>query len=195
MNDSPGMNDAPVLNDSELLDIRTPELRALTYGRLAQAFVYPEKGHETLLAAVDYTEAFDPAASPVACSLREYNYRKDIHPTSLNEELLRFYQFFGLGRSEQALMPDHIVVELEFMQFLNALESSARQRGEDVTSLQRAQRDFLDRHLGPMARGLVRALRVDTPACRALVEMFGEVIATDLERLQNEVGLADDSAA
>lgn len=107
-----------------------------------------------MLPSAEYTEAFDPAASPVACSLREYYYNKDIHPTSLNEELLRFYHFFGLQRSEQALMPDHMAVQLEFMQFLNLHEASARRRGEEVISLQRAQRDFLQRHTAILARVL-----------------------------------------
>lgn len=183
------------MSDDGVLDLSTPEARSLTYGRLAQAFVYPEKGQESLIPAVEYTEAFDPAASAVGCSLREYAYRKDIHPTSLNEELLRFYHFFGVTRSGEAVMPDHISIELEFMQFLNDLEAGALSRGDDVISLKKAQRDFLHRHGAALARGIKKSLRSEYPSCRALVEMAVEVTATDLQRLENEVGLADNTAA
>lgn len=183
------------MSGDSVIDLSTPEARSLTYGRLAQAFVYPQKGQETLISAVEYTEAFDPAASAVGCSLREYAYRKDIHPTSLNEELLRFYHFFGVTRSGEAVMPDHISIELEFLQFLNDLEAGALARGEDVTPLKKAQRDFLHRHVAVLARGVLKVLRSEYPSCRTLVEMAVEVTATDLQRLENEVGLAGDAAA
>ena len=183
------------MSEDNVVDLSSAQACALTYGRLAQAFVYPEKGQEAVLSAVDYTEAFDPAASALACSLREYAYRKDIHPTSLNEELLRFYHFFGLTRSGEAVMPDHISIEFEFMQFLNQLEASADSRGEDVTPLKKAQRDFLHRHACVLARGIQKAMRVQKPPCLALVDMTVEVSAADLERLESEVGLAGDAAA
>jgi len=183
------------MSGDSVIDLSTPEARSLTYGRLAQAFVYPQKGQETLISAVEYTEAFDPAASAVGCSLREYAYRKDIHPTSLNEELLRFYHFFGVTRSGDAVMPDHISIELEFLQFLNDLEAGALSRGEDVIPLKKAQRDFLHRHVAVLARGVLKALRSEYASCRTLVEMAVEVTATDLQRLEDEVGLAGDAAA
>lgn len=183
------------MNKEGIIDISTAEARSINYGRLAQAFVYPGEGQESLISKVDYTEAFDPAASPVACSIREYTYNQDIHATSLNEELLRFYQYFGLGRAPGALMPDHISVELEFMQFLNQLQAAAEKRDEDLTPLKKAQRDFLERHLQILVRGAQSAFRTDIQACKALVDMAEEIVASDLERLKEEVGLARHSAA
>lgn len=184
------MISADAFNIGDVLNIGDAQGRSLTYGRLAQAFVYPQPGCESLLDASDYTEAFDPAASQEASSLREYTYAKEVHPTSLNEELLRFYHFFGLGRSQQALMPDHLAVELEFMQFLSALEVKALERGEDIASLERAQRDFMFRHLRVLVDGIANAQKdIAPPPCRALVEMVKEVVNTDLVRLNNAAGL------
>jgi len=59
------------------------------------------------------------------------------------EELVRFYNFFGL-RLRPGHLPDHITVLLEFMQRLAAAEAAS---GADASSLRRAQRDFLARHL------------------------------------------------
>lgn len=177
------------------IDVSTASARSEVYGRLAQAFKYPEPGQPALLSAVDYTEAFDPAASQLACSLREYNYAKDIHSTSLNEELLRFYHYFGLNRSPDALMPDHISVELEFMQFLSVLEENAAERGDSVVSIQKAQRDFMLRHLKLLVDGIVEDFRAPSPACAALVEMTAEVVDSALQYLCEEVGLGGDAAA
>lgn len=64
------------------------------------------------------------------------------------EDLLRFYHYFGLRLNErQRDFPDSFVTELEFMGYLVQLERLAAERGADVCSLRRAQRDFLDRHL------------------------------------------------
>lgn len=183
------------MSEAFTLDMNTAHSRSLIYGRLAQAFVYPEKGVESLLAAVDYTVAFDPACSDLASSLREYTYATDIHSTSLNEELIRFYHFFGLNRSPSALMPDHIAIELEFMQFLSVLEYRAAERGEDVTSIKKAQRDFLHRHLSILAHGLASEFKADVPDALALIEMTTEVIDVALMRLHEEVGLGGDVAA
>ena len=64
------------------------------------------------------------------------------------EDLLRFYHYFGLRLSERGRdFPDSFVTELEFMAYLVRLEITATARGIEVSSLQRAQRDFLSRHL------------------------------------------------
>lgn len=177
------------------IDLTTANARALAYGRLAQCFSYPDAGRETLLSTADYTEAFDPAASAVACSLREYYYNKDIHATSLNEELLRFYHFFGLQRSDNAPMPDHLAVELEFLQFLNLHEANESRSEEELSSLQRAQRDFLQRHTSILVRGVESSLRVENPACKELVALVVAVVNADMARLLKKIGLADEAAA
>lgn len=66
-----------------------------------------------------------------------------------------FYQHFGLqaatadeGRHEE---PDHVATMLEFMAVLHHLEAQALERGADPSAYRRAQRDFLQRYLLPLA--------------------------------------------
>lgn len=73
----------------------------------------------------------------------------------VREELVRFYDFFGYTLSEKfAWAPDHLSLELEFMQFLAISEAEGLDQlanGEtpetDVASFQFGQFDFLQRHL------------------------------------------------
>lgn len=78
------------------------------------------------------------------CPLYSGHYGSDRLRTM--EELVRFYNYFGL-RITPGLMPDHVTVELEFMHYLAHQEAQARQTGGDRESYLRAQRDFLERHL------------------------------------------------
>jgi len=75
--------------------------------------------------------------------------REDLHrnqPAKVKESIVRFYDYFGYGLSEQfQWAPDHLSVELEFMHFLSYKESEAAE-GEPL-SYQLAQHDFCDRHL------------------------------------------------
>jgi DMSO reductase family type II enzyme chaperone len=64
------------------------------------------------------------------------------------EELVRFYNFFGLSTQQGAgELPDHLATELEFMHFLAFKELAALHRAEDPSSYRRAQHDFLERQL------------------------------------------------
>jgi DMSO reductase family type II enzyme chaperone len=64
------------------------------------------------------------------------------------EDLLRFYHYFGLKLSDDRRdFPDSFVTELEFVDYLIQLERMAAARDAEISSFQRAQRDFLDRHL------------------------------------------------
>jgi DMSO reductase family type II enzyme chaperone len=64
------------------------------------------------------------------------------------EELVRFYNFFGLSTQHGAgELPDHLATELEFMHFLAFKELAALHRAEDPSSYRRAQHDFLERQL------------------------------------------------
>ena len=78
------------------------------------------------------------------CPLHSGHYGRNRVKTM--EELVRFYNYFGL-RITPGLMPDHVTTELEFMHYLSDHEAEAGQTGGDVESYQRAQRDFLKRHL------------------------------------------------
>ncbi|MBI4614258.1 MAG: molecular chaperone TorD family protein [Planctomycetes bacterium] len=95
----------------------------------------------------EYISTFD--ISP-ACPLYESSYaREDMSSRDLYEEIVRFYRHFDItlpasGRDYH----DHLVAELEFMAFLSSKEADARRRDGDAEPYQRAQRDFLERHLG-----------------------------------------------
>lgn len=93
--------------------------------------------------------------------LREAGSASD--PDTLLAQVRREYDYFGLAASEEAARPpDHLVTECDFMQYLcfrEAATSSDRLR----SSYRRAQRDFLDRHLGPWIPNLVASVSEREP--------------------------------
>lgn len=72
------------------------------------------------------------------------------------EEVVRFYEYFGLTTSAEDPRPaDHLATELEFMKYLTykeAVSSSPRLQA----SYRRAQHDFLERQLVPWLPTLVQ---------------------------------------
>lgn len=98
------------------------------------------------------------------------------------EDAVRFYNFFDLHMSEQMReLPDHITTELEFLHYLTFLEAGALQRNADPSSLRRAQRDFLDRHLCKWVPKLQAKLAKQTthPFFPALVRFAAAFFAAD----------------
>lgn len=102
----------------------------------------------------EYIRLFDVGVGKPPCPLYGGVYlggRKKVM-----EETLRFYEYFGLQRSQPSSeLPDHITVELEFMHFLTFKEVDALHSRRDRNSYLLAQRDFLERHLArwvPQAR-------------------------------------------
>lgn len=144
--------------------------RSAVYRTLAQGFSYEGAQRSPFhIGGSDFNDAFDPSVCESGSSLREGVYT-DEDQSSVFEELMRFYSFFGLARSEGAEMPDHLSVELEFMHYLTHLESQAAQQPpEALASLHRAQRDFLARHLRRVVDGLNASLKSEHPACVQLV--------------------------
>ncbi len=64
------------------------------------------------------------------------------------EEHVRFYNFFGLHLPDKiAELPDHLGTELEFMRFLSTQEAWAVETDQPTISFQKAQLDFISRHL------------------------------------------------
>lgn len=96
------------------------------------------------------------------------------------EELLRFYNYFGLSLTRGQL-PDHITVEMEFMHFLTFKEVEALQENRQQNSYQRAQRDFLDRHLGKWVPALQQRLAKLEP-----LPFFDELVILTDEFLRRE---------
>ena len=93
----------------------------------------------------EYIRLFEVGACGSApCPLYSGHYSRD--RTRSLQDLIRFYNFFGLSMAAGG-MPDHASVELEFMHYLTAAESTAVDPGERL-SFVRAQRDFLRTYLG-----------------------------------------------
>lgn len=113
------------------------------------------------------------------------------------EELLRFYHFFDLKlHGHNRDHPDHIVTELEFMSYLAGLEASAVAQGRDLVSLQRAQRDFLARHVLQWSERLRQSIDAADYASYALLACwlhnFAEWHKSQLdELLDHEIGEQD----
>lgn len=102
---------------------------------------------------------------------------------ALLEELVRFYEFFGLELGDAAEeAPDHLTVELEFVAALAQLERLAGERGAATAAFLRARRDMLQRHLLPFLEDVCRGPLPDglyRPALHAL----HEVVRADAARL------------
>jgi DMSO reductase family type II enzyme chaperone len=95
----------------------------------------------------EYIRLFDVGVVRPPCPLYGGEWGRARRSTM--EDALRFYEFFGVKMNEQAHeLPDHVTVELEFMQVLAYTEGSTRARNLDALPFVRAQRDFLARHLG-----------------------------------------------
>jgi len=106
------------------------------------------------------------------------------------EEAVRFYRFFGMKMDQSAHeLPDHITVELEFLQVLAFTEGMTRARGESPASLLRAQRDFIERHPGRWWPALMRKLPNESPSpfYAALTELTGAVLAADGEQVRAQL--------
>ena len=123
------------------------------------------------------------ARGNAACPLFSGQYGRD--RLRAMEELVRFYNFFGL-RISPGTMPDHVTVELEFMHFLAFKEAEARDAGGDVDSHLRAQRDFLQRQLANWWPLLTAAVKLQRPKpfYRSLVALAGRFFDAERTYLQ-----------
>ena len=107
------------------------------------------------------------------------------------EDLLRFYHYFGLKLSDDRRdFPDSFVTELEFVGYLIQLERMAAARDAEISSFQRAQRDFLDRHLTIWTERLCErfAERGIDNAYTRLARWLNVVTKTHLDTLERNVG-------
>ena len=96
---------------------------------------------------VEFTRLFDAGTAGPPCAL--YGGLYTGARMQVMEELVRFYNFFGLSMSETPHeLPDHITTQLEFLHFLTFRETNLAEQGEDVSDCQRAERDFIARHPG-----------------------------------------------
>lgn len=127
----------------------------------------------------DYSSLFEVGDEGPPVPIREEH-----HPggSGLREEIVRYYEHFGYSLSENfAWQPDHLSIELEFLQFLCLREAAAPSDAEAL-SFQLAQRDFSQRHPGrwlPLARSAVEALKRDGLYTR-IVAAAADFVAADL---------------
>jgi DMSO reductase family type II enzyme chaperone len=140
-------------------------------------------GHQELQS--EYIRLFDVGTPRPPCPLYGGEYKKGRKGTM--EELIRFYNYFGLHPSPRSRdMPDHITIELEFMHFLIFREVAALHHQQDRTSYLRAERDFLERHLCAWVPRLVERLgrQQPQPFYAALARLADAFLAADLHYLQ-----------
>jgi len=160
--------------------------RSALYGMLARCFRHPLEVEAHPVTGAAFDAAFDPAISNSATALREASYWKS-EQSAVFEDLLRFFEHFGLARADGAELPDHLSVELQFMHFLAHLEERAGGDLQAIASLTLAQRDFLGRHLRRLVHAVQDGLRSDDAACRELVALA--VFCVDAEFARTTRGL------
>jgi len=151
--------------------------RSAVYGAFAAAFRSEDGGAGVLDEAIvppppqdaakAFMEAFEPSVSKRAVSLHASTHvSRD--QTDLYQELIRWFDHFGLKRRDGGELPDHLSVMLEFLQFLSFQEQANADDAKAVATLHTAQRDFISRHLVPVVQEIIAKTEVDTPRYRQL---------------------------
>jgi DMSO reductase family type II enzyme chaperone len=138
--------------------------------------------------AVEYTRLFETGAKGPPCPL--YGGLYGGTRMKVMEEAVRFYNHFGLTLSGAPReLPDHLATQLEFIHYLAYREAETLQEGEDAGPYRRAQRDFLDRHLGSWIPTLCERLRKEKaePFFAATFERLADLLAWDVARLRLQV--------
>jgi DMSO reductase family type II enzyme chaperone len=175
----------------------TPEShREIASGRLAEVLgapddpsLTPDMSFEELQA--EYLRLFEVGTPRPPCSLYEGSWREKEFSDrrELMEELVRFYNYFGLTLGERPKeLPDHLAIELEFMHFLAFREAQALADGRDPGSYRRARRDFLERHLArwlPWLGERLDSLRA-LPFFRTAAAVAEERVRSDMAKKEAE---------
>lgn len=133
---------------------------------------------------VDFTRLFDVGENGPDCPLNGSHYGGG--EMEVKEELVRFYNHFGLSLAEgQQEEPDHLVTELEFLHYLTYQEAQLTAEGESTEGLLRAQRDFIARHPGTWVPAMQQKL-IGQNALRfftALTGLLARFLQTEEARL------------
>lgn len=104
------------------------------------------------------------------------------------EDVLRFYDHFGLEPAASAERPDHISTECEFMHYLTFQEAAT---SAGSSALCRAQLDFLRIHLCDLATEVGYRLGDRSwPLYPALALVTAEFVSADRKYLERELGRA-----
>ena len=135
-----------------------------------------------------YLRLFEVGLGVPPCPLYSGIYRGG--RKAVMEELVRFYNYFGLSTEHGAgELPDHLATELEFLHFLAFKELAAVHRGQDPSSYRHAQHDFIERQLVSWLPELgARLGRLDPPPFYAALTMLTSAFArADYAHLRHAV--------
>ncbi len=156
---------------------------SLLHGIDHQALADSGEGDDSL--AVEYTRLFDIGTGGSPISL--YGGHHCGGRTSAMEEVMRFYQHFGLQLNDTLNeLPDHLVSELEFLHFMTFQESSIETQGGDASHYQRGQKDFIERQLGRWLPGLHSRLQEQDalPFYTELFRLMSRFLQYELQALK-----------
>ncbi|RLA13269.1 MAG: hypothetical protein DRQ60_07730 [Gammaproteobacteria bacterium] len=147
------------------------------------AVVYEERE-----VSLTFSRLFDVVHGLPALSLLERRYGENKVQKKLWEDLLRYYNHFGLEFSHAAAEggPDHLVNELEFMHYLSFLQCGNGDAGGDF---RRAQRDFLTQHLGQWSGEFAQraAELADSQPYKSLAGLLAAFVEADLNYLESQL--------
>ena len=160
--------------------------RSAIYALLSRCFRHPAAVEDHPLRVAAFEAAFEPAISEQACSLRAGAYWAH-EQSALFEELVRFYEHFGLARAQHAELPDHLSVQFQFMHYLAHLEDKARADLVAIAALTRAQHDFLTRQLRRLLHAVRGALKSEDASCRELVALAVACVDAEIDRTARAV--------
>ncbi|MBV2233938.1 MAG: molecular chaperone TorD family protein, partial [Sterolibacterium sp.] len=143
--------------------------------------------------SIEYTRLFDVGgADGPPCALNAGAAKGDAR-MSLLEELVRFYNYFGLtaAGTEANELPDHLTTQMEFMHYLifSELEAKATGEAESAGDFIRAQRDFINHHPSTWIPQLNANLKKSkaSPYYQALGELMAQFIQLEQRLLENKV--------
>ncbi|MFP4445884.1 MAG: molecular chaperone TorD family protein [Desulfosudaceae bacterium] len=108
-----------------------------------------------------FIRLFEAGPGDPPCPLVEGKHVKDANRRAIFEDLIRFYNHFGLSYDEGSHedRPDHIIYEVEFMHYLSFLTLRAVQESKNLHDYLLAQRDFILHHLIKWSELLAQRLR------------------------------------
>lgn len=136
----------------------------------------------------EYLNLFDVGAGGPPCPLYGGVWGGD--RMQVMEEVMRFYNYFGLKSSEERrIPPDHLSTELEFMHYLTYREAAAPMPNLAVP-YRRAQIDFIDRQPGRWLPRLSEKLNQLEPA-----PYFTSLIALTTQMLERDRKHLDEAEA
>jgi len=133
-----------------------------------------------------FLTAFETNMPVPSAALYEGVHVQQSNRPALILELKGFYRNFGLTMDARGNeLEDTLTAELEFMHFLTAKQAQAELEGLPPNAYQRAQRDFLERHLVvwlPLVREEVKA-KVATQFFVALTELAEQFVTAHLQHV------------